>query len=202
MVGAWPRGDGEAECTPGVAISIHPVSYHRGMSEPRLVRFPDVPAGDEVVLSATTFVAYERCPEQAAGRLRGVYGPESRVSFVGGLAHRVFARHLTSGPISPDDLAAACREEIGSGMNVKMAALGMKPSQLAGIIDEVGGLYDRFKTLGADGFVGAEQTLEVTPAEGVLLRGSVDAVFDDGSAGTRLVDWKTGNLGDPGPQLA
>ena len=44
-----------------------------------LVDFPDVPPGDDVVLSATTFVAYERCPEQAAGRLRGVYGP-GRVS--------------------------------------------------------------------------------------------------------------------------
>lgn len=166
------------------------------------VRFPEVPPGEDVVISATTFVAYERCPEQAAGRLRGIYGPESRVSFVGGLAHRVFARHLAVGPIAPDEFAAACREEIGAGMNVKMAALGMKPSQLAGVIEEVGGLYERFKHLGMEGFAGAEQAIEVTPVAGVVLRGSVDAVFTDGASGTRLVDWKTGGLGDPGPQLA
>lgn len=164
--------------------------------------FPPVVPGDDVVVSATTFVSFERCPEQAAARLRGVYGPDSRVSFVGGLAHRIFARHLTSGPIDRAGLEAACREEIGSGMNAKMTALGLKPSSLAGIIEEVGGLYDRFKTLGTEGFEGAEVSLEATPAEGVLLRGSVDAVFDAGDAGVRLVDWKTGGLGDPGLQLS
>ena len=44
--------------------------------------------------------------------------------------------------------------------------------------------------------------LEVEPSAGVTLRGSIDAVFDDGEAGTRLVDWKTAGLGDPGPQLS
>ena len=43
--------------------------------------------------------------------------------------------------------------------------------------------------------------LESVPAEGVTLRGKVDAVFDEGEAGSRLTDWKTGSLGDPGPQL-
>ena len=166
------------------------------------VEFPDVPAGDDVVLSATTFVSYERCPEQAAGRLRGVYGPESRVSFVGGLAHRVFARHLASGPIEPEAFAAACKEEIGAGMHAKLGSLGLKPSQLGVVIDEVGSLYERFKQLGTEGYLGSEVALEVEPAPGVLLRGSIDAVFDDGAAGTRLVDWKTGGLGDPAPQLA
>jgi len=166
------------------------------------IEFPEVPPGDDVVLSATTFVAYERCPEQAAGRLRGVYGPESRVSFVGGLAHRVFARHLQSGPIPAEGVAAACREEIGGGMNAKLGSLGLKPSQLTAVIEEVGQLYQRFKQLGTEGFVGAEVSLEVVPAEGVLLRGSIDAVFADGAAGTRLVDWKTAGLGDPAPQLA
>jgi hypothetical protein len=166
------------------------------------IEFPEVPPGDDVVLSATTFVAYERCPEQAAGRLRGVYGPESRVSFVGGLAHRVFARHLQTGPIPPEGVAAACREEIGGGMNAKLGSLGLKPSQLTAVIEEVGQLYQRFKQLGTEGFVGAEVSLEVVPAEGVLLRGSIDAVFADGAAGTRLVDWKTAGLGDPAPQLA
>ena len=166
------------------------------------VEFPEVPAGEDVVLSATTFVAFEQCPEQAAGRLRGVYGPESRASFVGGLAHRLFARHLSNGPIPADGISAACREEIGGGMNMKLTSLGLKPSQLTAVIEEVGGLYQRFKQLGMEGFTGAEVGLEVVPAEGVLLRGSIDAVFDDGSAGTRLVDWKTGSLGDPAPQLA
>ncbi|OFW67379.1 MAG: hypothetical protein A2Z12_06680 [Actinobacteria bacterium RBG_16_68_21] len=169
--------------------------------EPPL-QFPLVAPGEDVVVSATTFVSFERCPEQAGARLRGVYGPESRVSFVGGLAHRIFARHLTSGPIDGAAMEAACREEIGSGMNVKMTALGLKPSSLVGIIAEVGELYDRFKTLGVEGFEGAEVTLEATPAEGVLLRGSVDAVFADRGGGVRLVDWKTGNLGDPGLQLS
>ena len=50
------------------------------------VVFPRVRPGDDIVVSATTFVSYERCPEQALGRLRGVYGPESRRSFTGGLA--------------------------------------------------------------------------------------------------------------------
>jgi len=139
------------------------------------LRFPEVVPGDEIVVSATTFVSFERCPEQAAGRLRGVYGPESRTSFVGGLAHRIFARHLNGGPIGEDAFEAACREEIGGGMNPKLVALGLKPSALAGVIEEVGGLYERFKTLGTEGFAGAEVGLESTPAEGVTLRGSVDA---------------------------
>ncbi len=160
-----------------------------------------VEPGDEVVLSASTFVSFENCPEQAAGRLRGSYGPESRSSFVGGLAHRVFARHLSSGPIEAEGFAEVCREEIGGGMNPKLAALGLKPSELSGVIEEVSGLYDRFKTLRADGFVGAEVDLETQPAEGVTLRGSIDAVFDS-SGGARLVDWKTGHLGDPDSQLA
>jgi hypothetical protein len=35
----------------------------------------------------------------------------------------------------------------------------------------------------------------------VTLRGNVDAVFSEGDGGVRLVDWKTGSLGDPEPQL-
>ncbi len=70
------------------------------------------------------------------------------------------------------------------------------------MVEEVGALYRRFRTLGADGFEGAEVPLETEPTEGVLLRGKVDAVFGDGEAGTRLVDWKTGSLGEPATQLA
>lgn len=86
-------------------------------------------------------------------------------------------------------------------MNPKLAALGLKPSQLSGVIEDVASLYGRFKTLRAEGFVGAEVALQSEPADGVVLRGSVDAVFDD-KGGVRLVDWKTGSLGDPDAQLA
>ncbi|MCB2224077.1 MAG: PD-(D/E)XK nuclease family protein [Actinobacteria bacterium] len=171
------------------------------MSDAAPIRFPDVRPGEPMVVSGTLFQTYERCPEQAAGRLRGVYGPESRASFVGGLAHRVFARHLAAGPIGPDRLPSVCREEIGASMNPKLAALGLKPSQLEAVVGEVGALYERFKTLGADGFEGAEVPLEAEPADGLTLRGKVDAVFSDGPAGTRLVDWKTGGLGEPEAQL-
>jgi hypothetical protein len=87
-------------------------------------------------------------------------------------------------------------------MIAKLGSLGLKPSQLGVVIEEVGSLYERFKQLGTEGYLGSEVALEVEPAPGVLLRGSIDAVFDDGAAGTRLVDWKTGGLGDPAPQLA
>jgi len=165
------------------------------------VRFPEIEPGEPIVLSASAFVAFERCPEQAAGRLRGVYAPESRRSFSGGLAHRIFARHLSGGNIPDESFPAACREEIGGSMNPKLAALSMKPSELASVIEEVGALYRRFRTLGMEGFAGAEVELQVEPADGVVLRGKVDAVFDDGAAGARLVDWKTGSVGDPVSQL-
>ena len=164
--------------------------------------FPAVGPGEPIVLSATTFVAFGRCPEQAAGRLRGVFPAESRPGFVGGLAHRLFARHLSVGPISEEGFAMACREEIGAAMNPKLGALGLRPSELERVVEEAGGLYRRFCRLGLEGFAGAEVELEVVPAEGVTLRGTVDAVFDEGEGGMRLTDWKTGSLGDPVPQLA
>lgn len=165
------------------------------------IPFPDIQPGEQLTVSATLFQTFERCPEQAAGRLRGIYGAESRASFVGGLAHRVFARHLTGGPIGPDDFTSVCREEIGASMNPKLGALGLKPSQLQTVVDEVGSLYERFRSLGADGFQGAEVPLETEPTEGLTLRGRIDAVFGDAGSGTRLVDWKTGGLGEPEGQL-
>ena len=176
--------------------------YHRAVPTDPTIAFPSVVAGEDLVVSATSFVAYERCPDQAGARFRGIYGPESKASFTGNLAHRIFARHLRQGPIGADGLEAACREEIGGGLNPKLVALGLKPSQLSGIIEEVGALYERFKTYGAEGFEGAEVFLEAEPAEGVTLRGSVDAVFDSGEAGPRLVDWKTGSVGDAETQMA
>ena len=168
--------------------------------DPPLV-FPAVAPGEPIVLSATTFVTFVHCPEQALGRLQGRYPAETRRSFVGGLAHRLFARHLAGGPIPEESLGTACREEIGASMNHKLAALGLRPSQLGQVIEEVSGLYRRFCRLGLEGFAGAEVELEAVPAEGVTLRGVVDAVFDEGQGGVRLTDWKTGSLGEPAVQL-
>lgn len=164
--------------------------------------FPAVEAGDPVVLSASAFVTFRRCPEQALGRMRGLFPAESRPAFTGNLAHRIFARHLTTGPIPEEGFPAACRQEIGTALNPKLSALRLRPRQLEGVIQEVAALYQRFCRMGLEGFAGAEVALEALPAEGVTLRGKVDAVFDEGEAGTRLTDWKTGSLGDPGPQLS
>ena len=80
-----------------------------------VIRFPEVPPGEPLVISATLYVTYAKCPDQALGRLRGLYPPESPASFKGGLAHRIFARHLRSGEIAPGDFGRACKEEIGTG---------------------------------------------------------------------------------------
>ncbi|MDJ0923835.1 MAG: PD-(D/E)XK nuclease family protein [Acidimicrobiia bacterium] len=165
-----------------------------------MIEFPEVPPGEPLVVSATLFTTYGKCPDQALGRMRGLYPPESTASFKGGLAHRVFARHLSHGPIDGEAFDLVCREEIGSGMNPKLASLGLRPSQLSGVIKEVGDLYQRFKTLSSDGFRETETLVEVEPAEDLMLRGSIDAVFDD-ETGVRLVDWKTGGLYDVELQL-
>jgi len=165
-----------------------------------VIEFPDVIPGDPVAVSASLYMTFARCPNQALGRLHGVYPEESTASFRGGLAHRVFARHLVNGPISPSDFSGACRAEIGSALNPKLGALGLKPSQLASVISEVGDLYTRFKALSVEGFRTAECYIEIEPAAGVTLRGSVDAVFDDAD-GVRLVDWKTGGLYETEQQL-
>lgn len=166
-----------------------------------MIPFPEVPPGDSVTISASAFVAFEQCPEQGNARFRGEYGPPSRASFVGGLAHRLFARHLQRGPISDEAFDRACREEIGSaaGLNLRMGELGLKPSTIPGIVGEAKQLYDRFRRFPDDGFQGAEVDMEVEPSPGVTLRGRVDAVFD--GDGLRLVDWKTGQLGEVGDQL-
>ncbi len=156
--------------------------------------------GADVAISATLYMTYARCADQALGRLHGIYPEESRASFKGGLAHRVFARHLGSGGIDEADFDRACKQEIGAALNPKLGALGMRPSELASVIREVGDLYQRFKTLSTAGFRVAEVFLETRPVEGVTLRGSIDAVFDD-DAGVRLVDWKTGGLYETEQQL-
>lgn len=161
-----------------------------------MIDFPQVVPGEEIEISATSYVSFQRCPEHAAARYRGEYGPDSRAGFAGQLAHRIFARHLQGGPIERGDaFSQACREEIGAGLNIKVGALGLKPSQLRGVIEETSALYDRFKAMHFEGFAGAEVALEASPATGVVLKGSVDAVFDEAS-GWRLVDWKTGGIYD------
>ncbi len=156
--------------------------------------------GEPVVVSASTYVTYRTCPEQAVARLRGHYPGDTRAGFRGGLAHRVFARHLADGPIDDARFESVCREEIGQALNPSMARIGLRPSELRGLITEVGELYERFKRMPATGFRNAEVALEVEPSPGVALKGTVDAVFEsDGSI--RLVDWKTGLLGAARHQL-
>lgn len=161
-----------------------------------MIPFPPVVGGEALRISASTFAVFEQCPASASARLQGRYGPDSRPGFTGGLAHRIFARHLSEGPIGTEDLERVCREEIGgSTLNHKLASLGLKPSGLARVVEDVGELYERFRTMPLEGFAGAEVVLEVEPADDINLVGSVDAVFRDGES-PRLVDWKTGELGD------
>jgi hypothetical protein len=158
--------------------------------------------GDAIRISASTYVAYKQCPARAGARLQGVYGPDTRPAFLGALAHRMFSRHLSSGPIASEDFVQACREEIGgSALNNKLGSLELRPSALAAVIEEVRVLYERFVKVPGEGFEGSEQTIDATVGEGVDLVGTVDAVFREDLGGHRLVDWKTGELGSPEDQL-
>lgn len=166
-----------------------------------MITLPPVRPGDAIRVSASTYIAYLQCPDSVLARYRGEYGPESRASFRGGLAHRLFARHLNEGPIAPERFEQTCREEIGaSSLNHKLAAMRLKPSELSGIVAEAQALYERFRSFPSDGFEGAEIAIEHDAGTEVELVGSIDARFDDHD-GVRLVDWKTGNLGEPLPQL-
>ena len=166
-----------------------------------MIELPQVEPGDPIRVSASSYVTYLQCPDSAMSRYRGEFGPDSRASFRGGLAHRIFARHLSDGPIAPENFEQACREEIGgSNLNHKLAALHLKPSELSGLIAEARGLYERFTSFPSEGFQGAEILIEHPTGNDVELIGSIDARFDD-DEGVRLVDWKTGDLGDPMPQL-
>ena len=151
-------------------------------------------------MSATTYLSFRQCPAQAEARLQGVYRSESKASFTGALAHRLFARHLNRGPI--EDVGQAIREEIGAALNGKMAAIGIhRPSELTEMIRSAGALYDRFRHFPADGFEAAEINMEAEPSEGVKLVGKIDAVFREDLPGPILRDWKTGGLGEPLEQL-
>lgn len=159
-------------------------------------------SGDDVRISATSYLSFKRCPASANARYQGLYGPDSRAAFTGSLAHRIFSRHLSVGQIASEEFVQACREEIGgSGLVNKMGGLELKPSVLAGVIEEVRSLYDRFTRFPQDGFEGTEVELKLSPAAGVELVGTVDAVYKEDLGGHRLVDWKTGELGEVEDQL-
>lgn len=82
-----------------------------------------------------------------------------------------------------------------------MASLSMKPSEFRAMTADIEQFYETFKRLPASGFDGAEVEIDCEPAEGVRLKGRVDAVFADEN-GIRIVDWKTGSfLDDAEPQL-
>ncbi len=167
-----------------------------------VVSLPDVVPGDAIRLSASTYVAWKKCPENANARLQGIYGPDSRPAFLGSLAHRIFARHLSGGPINDEEFVQACREEIGaSNLNHKLGGLALKPSTLAGIIEEVRDLYQRFTKLPGEGFEGTEVPIGFENESGVELVGTIDAVYREDLGGHRLVDWKTGEVGDAEDQL-
>lgn len=158
--------------------------------------------GEEIRISATSYLSFKRCQASANARYQGIYGPDSRPAFTGSLAHRIFSRHLSTGEIGSDEFVQACREEIGgSGLVNKMGGLELKPSVLAGVIEEVRSLYERFTRFPQDGFDGTEVELRLRPAEGVELVGTVDAIYREDLGGHRLVDWKTGELGEVQDQL-
>lgn len=167
-----------------------------------VIRMPEVVAGDEIRISATTYVAWKKCPESANVKLQGIYGPDTRPGFMGSLAHRIFSRHLTAGPIASDEFVQACKEEIGgSNLNHKLAGLSLKPSALVGVIEEVRGLYERFVNFPGDGFESSEVSFDHIADGDVRLVGTVDAVYREDLGGHRLVDWKTGEIGDAEDQL-
>lgn len=170
---------------------------------PMRVTIPPVVPGDDIRVSASTYVTWKRCPESANVRLQGMYGPDTKPAFLGSLAHRIFSRHLTAGPIAEEDFVQACREEIGgSNLNQKMTALGItKMSDLNGMIEEVRGLYQRFVNFPGEGFESSEAVLDHETDDGVTLVGTVDAIYREELGGHRLVDWKTGDLGDADDQL-
>lgn len=185
--------------TPGLRISSCHV--HPGVDADVIV-FPTPIPGDPVRISATLLVTYQRCPGEAEGRLRGIYGDDSVASFTGALLHRVIRRHLEDGPIEPETIPHVCRIEIGQGrLNTKMNAVGLGSStRLEPVFRDIAEKYERFQRYPQEGFAAAEQLVEVEAAPDVMLVGKIDAVFED-DTGLRLVDWKSGGLGDPRSQL-
>lgn len=166
-----------------------------------VIEFPSVNPGEPLEISATQYAMHRQCPERANARLRDhKYDAPTIPTFRGALAHAIFARHQTVGPIDDRDFRTVCKEEIGSskGLNPQMVSLGMRNSTLMPIIEEVADLYRRFRSLPLDGLSGTEVELIARPVQGVTLKGKVDSTFSAEGGGTRLVDWKTGQLGEEG----
>ena len=161
-------------------------------------RLSDIPPGEPITISATLYLTYRRCPQQALARLRGAYPEPSRATFRGALAHRLFARHLNDGPIDEADLPLVCRKETGANLNAQLAAVGLKPSGFDAVVAEVSSLYARFARLPVDGFRSAEVAFDHEVSDDLALRGRIDAVFD-AEGGDQIVDWKTGS--DLGPEV-
>lgn len=159
--------------------------------------FDEVPDGEEIAVSATLYVTYRRCPQQALARLRGVYPPPSKAAFKGALTHRLIARHLEGGPIDDGRIEHVCREETGANLNHQMNEIGITTmTEFRAVVNEVAELYRRFAAIPTEPALGTEISFEVPVGGGVTLRGRMDALFEDPD-GTRIVDWKTGpNLGD------
>lgn len=147
-------------------------------------------------------MTFRQCPQRANARFQGYYGEPTAVSFVGSLAHQIFKRHLTDGPIEGTEFESVCRQEMGKNQSLgnTWVELGLKPSDLRGVIGQVRDLYERFVRVPQDDFAAAEVMFEIEAAEALTLVGQVDAVFGDDS-GVRLVDWKTGALGEAEGQL-
>ncbi|MCB1245775.1 MAG: PD-(D/E)XK nuclease family protein [Acidimicrobiia bacterium] len=143
-------------------------------------------------VSATLYSTYRMCPQQALARYQGVYGPTSRASFRGSLAHKVFSVHLNEGEISDVGFEDRCRRLAGEHLGEPMASLHLSMSDFRGIVGEVRDLYERFKRIPTDGFVAAEEEIEAWPDDDLVLRGRIDAVFSEDGA-QRIVDWKTGS---------
>jgi len=177
------------------------LSEHDARYDVDVTAFDELGPGEALPVSATLYVTYLRCPQQALARLQGVYARTTRASFKGILAHRIFAHHLEEGPIDQHDFEQVCRREAGAHLGEMMASLGMKPSEFRVMVGEIAELYERFNAVPMDGFVEAEKSMEAEPVAGVRLRGRVDAVFNDAGS-VRIVDWKTGsNIGGAEPQL-
>ncbi len=170
--------------------------------DPIVLTFADLQSGEEIAVSATLFVTYRACPQQALARLRGIYPQPTGAMFKGSLAHRIFAKHLVDGPIADADFVSVCKSETGAHLNAQMADVGVKTmSDFTAVAEQVREMYDRFRALSTDGFDGAEVPIQAQVDQGVTLKGRVDAVFMDDD-GVRIVDWKTGSyLGSTKDQL-
>lgn len=171
-----------------------------------MIAFPEMVPGEFLRVSATLYTLYRQCPDRALAYVEGVYGPPSPASFAGSLAHRLFARRLTEGPIAEGDFARTAQREVGSNSHLnrdlgELTRSGkMRMRDLGKVFAQVERMCQRFEFYPADGFREAEISLEHELPGEVMLRGRVDACFEDGE-GVRLVDWKTGGLGEARAQL-